>query len=122
MFNFSNGFATPSHHFAAPVSADKASAKCIESCFKSFRALIAVISSLKDPKYEDRVEWAITILDSIMIEDEVIRVLFSTMDTSAHPALAPARAEEIHRHVRQVAPSCLPLHSSSNIFIPPSRR
>ncbi len=110
-----------SHHSAAPVSADKASAKCIESCFKSFRALIAVISSLKDPKYEDRVEWAITILDSIMIEDEVIRVLFSTMDTSAHPALAPARAEEIHRHVRQVAPSCLPLHSSSNIF-PPSRR
>ena len=47
-------------------------------------------------------QWAITILDSIMIEDELIRVVFSTMDTSALPALAPVRAEEIRRHVKQV--------------------
>jgi len=78
------------------------SAKCIESCFKSFRALIAVIASLKDPKYEDRVQWAITILDSIMIEDELIRVVCSTMDTASQPNLAPARADEIRRHVKQV--------------------
>jgi len=77
------------------------SAKCIESCFKCFRALIAVISSLKDPKYEDRVQWAITILDSIMIDDDLIRAVFSTMDTAPHATLAPARADEIRRHVKQ---------------------
>jgi hypothetical protein len=66
------------HIFSATTSA-----KCIESCFKSFRALIRVIASVKDPKHEDRVEWAITLLDSIMIEDELIRVVFATMDTAA---------------------------------------
>ena len=86
------------HVFSATTSA-----KCIESCFKSFRALITVIASLKDPKYEDRVQWAITLLDSIMIEDELIRVVFATMDTAAQPNLAPARSDEIRRHIKQVA-------------------
>ena len=85
------------HVFSATTSA-----KCIESCFKSFRALITVIASLKDPKYEDRVQWAITLLDSIMIEDELIRVVFATMDTVAQPNLAPARSDEIRRHIKQV--------------------
>jgi hypothetical protein len=100
------------HHFAAA-----ASAKCIESCFKSFRALIAVIASLKDPKYEDRVQWAITILDSIMIEDELIRVVCSTMDTASQPTLAPARADEIRRHVKQVALRPAPPRNHSDTFL-----
>jgi hypothetical protein len=52
------------------------------------------------------VQWAITILDSIMIDDDLIRAIFSTMDTAPHATLAPARADEIRRHVKQVAPSC----------------
>jgi hypothetical protein len=38
-----------------------------------------------------------------MIEDELIRVAFATMDTASQPNLAPARSDEIRRHVKQVA-------------------
>jgi hypothetical protein len=96
-------------YFAAAVSA-----KCIESCFKSFRALVAVITALKDPKYEERVQWAITILDSIMIEDELIRVLFATMDSASHPDLAPGRAVEIAKFVKQVTSNPLSFCISFN--------
>jgi hypothetical protein len=95
-------------HLLSIFFAATSSAKCIESCFKSFRALISVIASLKDPKYEDRVQWAITLLDSIMIEDELIRVIFATMDTASQPSLAPARSDEIRRHVKQVARFAFP--------------
>jgi hypothetical protein len=89
--------------FTKHVFSATTSAKCIESRFKSFRALITVIASLKDPKYEDRVQRAIPLLDSIMIENELIRVVFATMDTAAHPNLAPARSDDIRRHIKLVS-------------------
>jgi hypothetical protein len=97
--------------FTKHVFSATTSAKCIESCFKSFRALITVIASLKDPKYEDRVQRAITLSDSIMIEDDLIRVVFATMDTAAQPHPAPARSDDIRRHIKLVTRR---LHALSN--------
>jgi hypothetical protein len=49
-----------------------------------------------------------------MIEDELIRVVFATMDTASQPNLAPARSDEIRRHVKQVTRVGCPRRRTKN--------